>query len=92
LRQGRLGPVGAPAGWGAGAGQGYYSPAMAKNSDTLRKGSKVRAAVDLRGVPTGTEGVVRMVAGITWTRYRVDFANGVTLGSIDASHLRGRAE
>ena len=60
---------------------------MAKNSDTLRKGSKVRAAVDLRGVPSGTEGVVRMVAGITWTRYRVDFANGVSLGSVDASHL-----
>jgi hypothetical protein len=63
---------------------------MAKNSDTLRKGSKVVAAVDLRGVPSGTEGVVRMVAGITWTRYRVDFANGVTLGSIDGSHLSRR--
>ena len=64
---------------------------MAKNSDTFRKGSKVLAAIDLRGVPSGTEGVIRMVAGITWTRYRVDFANGGTLGSIDGSHLRGRA-
>jgi hypothetical protein len=63
---------------------------MAKNSDTLRKGSKVVAAVDLRGVPSGTEGVVRMVAGITWTRYRVDFANGVTLGSIDGAQLSRR--
>lgn len=63
---------------------------MAKNSDTLRKGSKVLAAIDLRGVPSGTEGIVRMVVGITWTRYRVDFANGVTLGSIDASHLNTR--
>jgi hypothetical protein len=63
---------------------------MAKNSDTLRKGSKVVAAVDLRGVPKGTEGVVRMVAGLAWTRYRVDFANGVTLGSVDGAQLSTR--
>ncbi len=62
---------------------------MAKNSDTiLRKGSKVVAAIDLRGVPAGTPGIVRMVVGVTWTRFRVDFVNGTSVGSIDASMLR----
>lgn len=61
---------------------------MAKNSAAvLRKGTKVVATTELRGVPEGTAGVIRMVAGITWTRYRVDFANGITMGSIDEHHI-----
>ena len=64
---------------------------MAKNSDTvLRKGTKVVAAIDLRGVPAGTPGTIRMVVGVTWTRYRVDFVNGTSLGSIDGSMLNVR--
>ncbi len=63
--------------------------AMAKNSEaSLRKGSKVVAATDLRGVPAGTPGVVRMAVGLSWLRYRVDFANGVSIGSVDGSQLR----
>jgi hypothetical protein len=61
---------------------------MAKNTaSVLRNGSSVIAATDLRGVPAGTRGTVRAVVGITWTRYRVDFDNGVTMGSIDPSML-----
>lgn len=61
---------------------------MAKNSaPVLRKGVKVVAAESLRGVPAGTAGVIRMTAGVTWTRFRVDFANGVTLGSLDSSKI-----
>lgn len=61
---------------------------MAKNSTTvLRKGSRVVATIDLRGVPSGTLGTIRMVAGLTWTRYRVDFANGVSLGSVDGAQI-----
>jgi hypothetical protein len=61
---------------------------MAKNSaPVLRKGVKVVAAEELRGVPAGTTGVIRMTAGVTWIRYRVDFANGVTLGSLDHTKI-----
>lgn len=51
-------------------------------SDQLRKGTKVVATTDLRGVPEGTEGKVIMVSGLSWIRYWVRFANGVALGSI----------
>ncbi len=62
---------------------------MAKNSDpVLRKGAKVVATTDLRGVPAGTPGTIRMVAGIRWIRYRVDFVNGASIGSVDESQIR----
>ncbi len=62
---------------------------MAKNSEPpLRKGTKVVSTTDLRGVPAGTPGVIRMAVGLTWMRYRVDFANGVSIGSLDTTHLR----
>jgi hypothetical protein len=61
---------------------------MAKDKTAeLRKGDKVVAATDLRRVPAGTPGRVRMVAGLQWTRYRVDFENGVSIGSIDRDLL-----
>lgn len=61
---------------------------MAKdNTAELRKGDKVVAATDLRRVPKGTPGRVRMVAGLSWIRYRVDFENGVSIGSLDRSLL-----
>jgi hypothetical protein len=53
----------------------------------FRRNEKVRALDDLPGVPKGTEGRVLLVAGFTWTRYRVAFDNGYDLGSIDGSHL-----
>jgi hypothetical protein len=61
---------------------------MAKNSEQLRKGTKVVATTELRGVPAGTPGVVRMAVGLRWLRYRVDFANGVSVGSVDAGQIR----
>jgi hypothetical protein len=53
----------------------------------FRRNEKVKALDDLPGVPQGTEGQVLLVAGFTWTRYRVAFENGYDLGSIDGAHL-----
>jgi hypothetical protein len=61
---------------------------MAKDKTAeLRKGDKVVAATELRRVPAGTPGRILMVAGLQWTRYRVDFDNGVSIGSLDRAHL-----
>jgi hypothetical protein len=53
----------------------------------LRKGDKVVASADLRGVPAGTEGKVALVNGLSWVRYWIRFANGVAIGSVNRSHL-----
>jgi hypothetical protein len=53
----------------------------------FRRNERVKTLDDLPGVPQGTEGRVLLVAGFTWTRYRVTFDNGRDLGSIDGSHL-----
>ncbi len=53
----------------------------------LKKGAKVVATTELRGVPEGTAGKVVVKNGIRWIRYWVRFENGVTLGSIDRSAL-----
>lgn len=53
----------------------------------FRKGDKVTATVGLPGVPEGTGGVVKLVNGLTWTRYWVFFDNGENLGSIDQKAL-----
>ncbi len=53
----------------------------------LRTGDKVRATVDLRGVPAGTEGKVILANGFNWLRYRVLFDNGAELGDLDHRHL-----
>ncbi|MCB1039999.1 MAG: hypothetical protein KDA94_10810 [Acidimicrobiales bacterium] len=60
--------------------------------DQLRKGTKVVATADLRGVPEGTPGKVMMVAGLTWIRYWVRFDNGVSLGSISRDKLATKAD
>lgn len=66
---------------------------MAKESPVeLRKGEKVFAAEDLPRVPAGTPGRVRMVAGVRWIRYRVDFENGESIGSLDRSKLARPSE
>jgi hypothetical protein len=53
----------------------------------LKRHDKVRANVDLPGVPAGTPGKVLVVAGLTWMRYRVLFENGVEHGLLDGRHL-----
>jgi hypothetical protein len=53
----------------------------------FKRHEKVRANIDLPGVPAGTLGKVLVVSGVTWTRCRVLFANGVEHGLLDARHL-----
>jgi hypothetical protein len=60
----------------------------------LRVGDRVRATVDLRGVPAGTEGKVILANGFNWQRYRVLFDNGFEIGNLDHRNLEplGRAK
>jgi hypothetical protein len=53
----------------------------------LKRHAKVRAWVDLPGVPAGTPGKVLLVSGVTWMRYRVLFENGVQHGLLDGRHI-----
>jgi hypothetical protein len=53
----------------------------------LRRHEKVRANIDLPGVPAGTRGKVLQATGLTWLRYRVLFDNGVEMGLLDGRHL-----
>ena len=53
----------------------------------FRRGETVKTLDPLPGVPQGTQGRVYLVDGFTWTRYRVLFANGVDVGSLDGSAL-----
>jgi hypothetical protein len=53
----------------------------------LPRHAKVRAHVDLPGVPAGMKGKVLQVSGVTWIRYRVLFENGVEHGLLDGRHL-----
>jgi hypothetical protein len=53
----------------------------------LDRHQKVRAWVDLPGVPVGTPGKVLLVGGLTWIRYRVLFENGVDHGLLDGRHI-----
>lgn len=64
--------------------KGAIAPQIATE---FRRNERVKALDDLPGVPRGTEGRVLLVAGFTWTRYRVAFDNGRDLGTIDGSHL-----
>ena len=59
----------------------------------LKIGERVRASIDLRGVPAGTEGVVLLANGFNWLRHRILFDNGVEIGDLDHRHLEpiGRA-
>lgn len=62
---------------------------MAKKqlTETLQRKEKVKAAIDLRGVPEGTRGRVMVTIGLTWIRYWVQFDNGVEMGSIHRDNL-----
>jgi hypothetical protein len=69
---------------------GCYPVRMAKTVDLstrIRSGAKVRATIDLPGVPEGTPGKVAMSNGITWKRYWVRFENGELLGHVDHSKI-----
>jgi len=70
--------------------------ALAKPHDDqldLRMGDKVRATVDLTGVPAGTKGKVILANGFNWQRYRVLFDNGAEVGDLDGRQVEpiGRA-
>jgi hypothetical protein len=56
----------------------------------LDRHEKVRAWVDLPGVPIGTPGKVLLVGGLSWQRYRVRFENGVEHGLLDGRHIVAR--
>jgi hypothetical protein len=53
----------------------------------LDRHDKVRANIDLPGVPAGTRGKVLQKTGVSWIRYRVLFDNGVEVGLLDGRHL-----
>ena len=59
----------------------------------LRIGDRVRAKVDLIGVPQGTEGKVLLANGFNWLRYRVLFDNGAEAADLDQRNIEpiGRA-
>ncbi len=59
---------------------------MAKTVDLqnrIRSGAKVKATVDLPGVPMGTKGKVALSNGVTWLRYWVRFDNGELLSHVN---------
>jgi hypothetical protein len=56
------------------------------DTEFVRK-DRVTAAEDRPGVPQGTPGVVVMVTGLSWIRYRVRFDNGVELNMLDGRYL-----
>lgn len=48
----------------------------------LRAGDKVRATRDLKGVPKGTQGVIKVIDGLAFPRYWVKWDNAVWMGSL----------
>jgi hypothetical protein len=62
-------------------------PAAVLTPVDLKRHQKVRAWVDLPGVPAGTPGKVLQVSGVSWIRYRVLFENGVEHGLLDGRHI-----
>ena len=64
---------------------------MASSPDTAKTALKARERVtltrDIRGVPEGTHGVVKVANGLTWARYWVQFDNGEWVGSVSAADL-----
>lgn len=60
--------------------------------ETLSRKERVKAAVDLRDVPEGTEGRVILSNGLDWIRYWVHFDNGIEMGSLGRDKLVRVAE
>ena len=61
------------------------SPSPAKTA--LKARERVTLTRGIRGVPEGTNGVVKVANGLTWARYWVQFDNGEWVGSVSASDL-----
>ena len=63
---------------------------MAK-TDTAKKPLQAQERVtltrDIRGVPEGTHGKIKVANGLTWARYWVQFDNGEWVGSVSAADL-----
>ena len=55
--------------------------------DEFKRNEMVKTLDARPGVPQGTTGRVYLVDGFAWTRYRVLFANGVDVGTLDGSTL-----
>ena len=58
-----------------------------QHGETLVRKERVKAAINLRDVPEGTEGRVILSNGLTWMRYWVHFDNGVEMGSLHRDKL-----
>jgi hypothetical protein len=61
------------------------SPSSAKTA--LKARERVTLTRGIRGVPEGTNGVVKVANGLTWARYWVQFDNGEWVGSVSAADL-----
>jgi hypothetical protein len=48
---------------------------------------RVTLTRDIRGVPEGTHGIVKVANGLTWARYWVQFDNGAWVGSVSGADL-----
>jgi len=59
----------------------------ARSQLDVHMGDRVRAVVDLPGVPVGTKGKVILADGLSWLRYTVRFENGVERTFLDARHI-----
>ena len=82
--------VGVDASWAA-AGAGTSVPAVPSRPADAKTALKARERVtltrEIRGVPEGTSGVVKVANGLTWARYWVRFDNGAWVGSVSAADL-----
>ena len=61
------------------------SPSDTKTA--LKPRERVTLTRDIRGVPEGTHGIVKVANGLTWARYWVQFDNGSWVGSVSAADL-----
>jgi hypothetical protein len=53
----------------------------------LQPQERVTLTRDIRGVPEGTNGRIKVANGLTWARYWVQFDNGEWVGSVSAADL-----
>ena len=58
-----------------------------QRGETLVRKERVKAAINLRDVPEGTEGRIILSNGVTWLRYWVHFDNGIEMGSLHRDKL-----
>ena len=61
------------------------SPSDTKTA--LKPRERVTLTRDIRGVPEGTHGIVKVANGLTWARYWVQFDNGAWIGSVSGADL-----